>query len=177
MFVVGGRARPRRGGELERHTDVRFETVALDDVRRWRWTTCWRRRRRWSALRRARPARADHLFITADPNHRGRRAVRPQAGAGSVVNRCGGGWSAVGRRAVRPPREPRPDAAQIDRIPRLLDSHGRARPPRARRAGRDLARVASRERLRRRDIEDHDGFAPRADGTEAPAVALRAAPD
>ena len=25
----------------------------------------------------ARPARADHLFITADPNRRGRRAVRP----------------------------------------------------------------------------------------------------
>ena len=23
-------------------------------------------------------ARADHLFITADPNHRGRRAVRPR---------------------------------------------------------------------------------------------------
>ena len=39
---------------------VRFETVALDDV-------LWRRRRRWSARRRARPARADHLFITADP--------------------------------------------------------------------------------------------------------------
>ena len=29
---VQGRARPRRGGGLERHTDVRFETVALDDV-------------------------------------------------------------------------------------------------------------------------------------------------
>ena len=41
-------------------------------------STCWRRRRRrWSARRRARPARADHLFITADPNHRGRRTVRP----------------------------------------------------------------------------------------------------
>ena len=30
--VFGRRARPRRGGGLERHTDVRFETVALDDV-------------------------------------------------------------------------------------------------------------------------------------------------
>ena len=47
---------------------------AVRDV--WRWTTCWRRRR-WSARSRARPARADHLFIT-DPNHRGRCTVRPQ---------------------------------------------------------------------------------------------------
>ena len=35
----------------------------------------------------------------------------PPAGAESVVNRCGGGWSASGRRAVRPPREPGPAAA------------------------------------------------------------------
>ena len=36
---------------------------------------CWRRRC-WSARRRARPACADHLFIT-DPNHRGRRPSPP----------------------------------------------------------------------------------------------------
>ena len=37
----------------------------------------------------------------------------PPAGAGSVVNRCGGGWSAGGRRAVRPRRKPRRRARHL----------------------------------------------------------------
>ena len=67
---VRGRARPRRGTGLERDTDLRFETVALDDV--------------LAATgggliegELVRPAPTP-LFITADPNHRGRRAVRPR---------------------------------------------------------------------------------------------------
>ena len=34
--------------------------------------------------------------------HAGQTHRPPPAGAGSVVNRCGGGWSAVADRAVRP---------------------------------------------------------------------------
>ena len=37
----------------------------------------------------------------------------PPAGAGSVVNRCGGGWSAPWQTRRPPPREPGPDAAQV----------------------------------------------------------------
>ena len=60
-------------------------------------------------------ARADHLFITADPNHRGRRAVRPRESyvrtrrrfigrrgrrpRSAAVNRCGGQRRARPRRS------------------------------------------------------------------------------
>ena len=71
----------------------------------------------------------------------------PPAGAGSVVNRCGGGWSAVGRRAVRP--RPRGRGVEVQR------GRPRAQPPR-RRDRRAAPSWPGCARSRRRDRRRRD---------------------
>ena len=57
---------------------MRFKTVALDDVLAAATAVV--------CSKASSSARADHLFITADPNHRGRRAVRPHTSRHGVAD-------------------------------------------------------------------------------------------
>ena len=102
----GGKARPRRGGGLERDTDVRFETVALDDVLA---ATAVVRSKASSS------ARADHLFITADPNHRGRRAVRPRQSK-TLTRRVMLGHDLDGRRSPVERLRHTPEAGSVHQL-------------------------------------------------------------
>ena len=113
----GGKARPRRGGGLERDTDVRFETVALDDVLA---ATAVVRSKASSS------ARADHLFITADPNHRGRRAVRPRQSK-TLTRRVMLGHDLDGRRSPVERLRHTPEAGSVHQL-RGARKHAAATP-------------------------------------------------
>ena len=65
------------------------------------------------------PGRAPSPRGTATSSLCWRTHRPPPAGTGSVVNRCGGGWSAGGRRAVRPRESHGPKPRRIRRCPHI----------------------------------------------------------